>query len=48
VIYDPDLLELWFFNLHDPTKLNRQGNDVGDTNLALHAQLGGDVRSHRP
>ena len=24
-----DLLERWFFRLHDPTTLNRQGNDVG-------------------
>src|SRR5574342_761295 len=24
-----DLLEKWFFRLHDPTTLNRQGNDVG-------------------
>ena len=23
------LLEQWFFRLHDPTTLNRQGNDVG-------------------
>ena len=23
------LLEKWFFKLHDPTTLNRQGNDVG-------------------
>lgn len=23
------LLEQWFFKLHDPTTLNRQGNDVG-------------------
>jgi peptide methionine sulfoxide reductase msrA/msrB len=35
VIYDPkklsfaDLLEKWFFKMHDPTTLNRQGNDVG-------------------
>jgi methionine-S-sulfoxide reductase len=26
--YD-ELLEEWFFKLHDPTTLNRQGNDVG-------------------
>jgi methionine-S-sulfoxide reductase len=26
--YD-ELLENWFFKLHDPTTLNRQGNDVG-------------------
>ena len=26
--YD-DLLENWFFRLHDPTTLNRQGNDIG-------------------
>jgi peptide methionine sulfoxide reductase msrA/msrB len=35
VVYDPkklafaDLLEKWFFRMHDPTTLNRQGNDVG-------------------
>ena len=35
VIFDPtklsyeDLLEKWFFRMHDPTTLNRQGNDVG-------------------
>ncbi len=35
VVYDPkklkfeDLLEKWFFKMHDPTTLNRQGNDVG-------------------
>src|SRR5438876_4292889 len=35
VTFDPavlsyeDLLEKWFFNLHDPTTLNRQGYDVG-------------------
>ena len=35
VTFDPsvlsyeDLIEKWFFKLHDPTTLNRQGNDVG-------------------
>lgn len=35
VIFDPtalsyaELLERWFFRMHDPTTLNRQGNDIG-------------------
>lgn len=35
VVFDPQvlslevLLERWFFRMHDPTTLNRQGNDVG-------------------
>ncbi|MDB4972753.1 MAG: peptide-methionine (S)-S-oxide reductase [Myxococcaceae bacterium] len=35
ITFDPskvsyaDLLEKWFFKMHDPTTLNRQGNDVG-------------------
>lgn len=35
VTFDPSvltyetLLERWFFKLHDPTTLNRQGNDIG-------------------
>jgi peptide methionine sulfoxide reductase msrA/msrB len=35
VVFDPqklsyaDLLERWFFRMHDPTTANRQGNDVG-------------------
>lgn len=36
VVFDPaklsfrSLLEDWFFRMHDPTTLNRQGNDTGD------------------
>jgi peptide methionine sulfoxide reductase msrA/msrB len=35
IVFDPkqlsyaDLLEKWFFRMHDPTTMNRQGNDVG-------------------
>jgi methionine-S-sulfoxide reductase len=35
IVFDPrtlkyeDLLERWFFRMHDPTTLNRQGNDRG-------------------
>ncbi len=35
VVFDPtiltyaELLENWFFRMHDPTTANRQGNDVG-------------------
>ncbi len=35
IVFDPrklsyeDLLERWFFRMHDPTTPNRQGNDVG-------------------
>ncbi len=35
VTFDParlayaDLLEVWYFRMHDPTTLNRQGNDTG-------------------
>ncbi|HMV69988.1 MAG TPA: bifunctional methionine sulfoxide reductase B/A protein [Myxococcota bacterium] len=35
IVFDPavlsfaDLLERWFFRMHDPTTLNRQGNDIG-------------------
>jgi methionine-S-sulfoxide reductase len=34
VVYDPDTLPFedllaWFFRMHDPTTLNRQGNDIG-------------------
>ena len=35
IVFDPkklsyaDLLERWFFKMHDPTTLNRQGNDMG-------------------
>jgi len=35
VVFDPKKVSFekiltWFWNLHDPTTLNRQGNDVGD------------------
>src|SRR6476646_11792781 len=42
VTFDPtvlsyeDLLEQWFFKLHDPTTLNRQGNDVGTQYRSAH------------
>jgi methionine-S-sulfoxide reductase len=35
IVFDPtvltfeSLLENWFFRMHDPTTLNRQGNDIG-------------------
>jgi peptide methionine sulfoxide reductase msrA/msrB len=35
IVFDPsrltfaDLLENWFFRMHDPTTTNRQGNDIG-------------------
>lgn len=34
VVFDPKKIELervlaWFWDLHDPTQLNRQGNDIG-------------------
>jgi peptide-methionine (S)-S-oxide reductase len=34
VIFDPKVIPLenilaWFWDLHDPTQLNRQGNDIG-------------------
>jgi peptide methionine sulfoxide reductase msrA/msrB len=35
IVFDPqrlpyaELLEKWFFHMHDPTTLNRQGNDIG-------------------
>ncbi len=36
VVFDPDKLSFedllgWFFRMHDPTTLNRQGNDVGSS-----------------
>ena len=36
VVFDPDRLSFeqllrWFFRMHDPTTLNRQGNDRGDS-----------------
>jgi methionine-S-sulfoxide reductase len=35
IVFDPsvitfeELLEKWFFRMHDPTTVNRQGNDLG-------------------
>lgn len=35
IVFDPavlsfaELLERWFFRMHDPTTMNRQGNDIG-------------------
>jgi peptide methionine sulfoxide reductase msrA/msrB len=35
IVFDParisyaELLEKWFFRMHDPTTANRQGNDIG-------------------
>jgi peptide methionine sulfoxide reductase msrA/msrB len=35
IVFDPaklpfaELLESWFFRMHDPTSRNRQGNDIG-------------------
>jgi peptide-methionine (S)-S-oxide reductase len=51
IVFDPStisfetLLDQWFFKMHDPTTLNRQGNDMGTqyrstifyTNEAQHA-----------
>jgi len=36
VVFDPDKLSFeqllrWFFRMHDPTTLNRQGNDIGSS-----------------
>jgi peptide methionine sulfoxide reductase msrA/msrB len=36
VVFDPEKLPFeellgWFFRMHDPTTLNRQGNDIGDS-----------------
>jgi peptide methionine sulfoxide reductase msrA/msrB len=36
VVFDPERLSFeallgWFFRMHDPTTLDRQGNDVGDS-----------------
>ena len=36
VVFDPGTLSFeallgWFFRIHDPTTLNRQGNDIGDS-----------------
>lgn len=50
IVFDPqrlsyaELLESWFFRMHDPTTENRQGNDVGSQYRSAIFYADGDQR----
>ena len=54
VVFDParlsyeDLLEKWFFRMHDPTTRNRQGNDVGRTAEEVRRRVDASGKWVRP